>query len=97
MSRCYDFIWLVFPPRHILKAFPTFIQSCSFNYVWLSSMLEKECEKKTSTLEGSPGQLSSEHHLNKGGSHLTSGLDASGMAGMLRKKKRHHFENSGKN
>ncbi|XP_063003371.1 regulator of telomere elongation helicase 1 [Elgaria multicarinata webbii] len=39
---------------------------------------EKECEKKITFLENSSGQLDSEQHLNKGGSHLTSMSDATG-------------------
>ncbi|KAL8179724.1 UNVERIFIED_CONTAM: hypothetical protein K2H54_071832 [Gekko kuhli] len=38
----------------------------------------KECEIKVTFSEGSSGQLNSEQHLNKGGSHLTSGSDVAG-------------------
>ncbi|XP_025057485.1 regulator of telomere elongation helicase 1 isoform X1 [Alligator sinensis] len=34
----------------------------------------KQCQEKTASSEGSSSQLSSELHLNQGGSHLTSGL-----------------------
>ncbi|XP_060086573.1 regulator of telomere elongation helicase 1 [Heteronotia binoei] len=38
----------------------------------------KECENKATFSKGSSGQLNSEQHLNKGGSHLTSGSDVTG-------------------
>ncbi|XP_061486921.1 regulator of telomere elongation helicase 1 isoform X2 [Rhineura floridana] len=44
----------------------------------LAKHTEKECEKKTTFSEGSAGQLNSEQHLNRGGSHLTSRSDVTG-------------------
>ncbi|XP_043351971.1 regulator of telomere elongation helicase 1 isoform X18 [Dermochelys coriacea] len=37
---------------------------------------EKQCLQKTAFSEGSSSQLNSQLHLNKGGSHLTSGLNS---------------------
>nr|XP_032622388.1 regulator of telomere elongation helicase 1 isoform X7 [Chelonoidis abingdonii] len=39
---------------------------------------EKQCLPKTTFSEGSSSQLNSQLHLNKGGSHLTSGLNRTG-------------------
>ncbi|XP_074826470.1 regulator of telomere elongation helicase 1 isoform X4 [Natator depressus] len=39
---------------------------------------EKQCLQKTAFSEGSSSQLNSQLHLNKGGSHLTSGLNRTG-------------------
>ncbi|XP_043351959.1 regulator of telomere elongation helicase 1 isoform X5 [Dermochelys coriacea] len=39
---------------------------------------EKQCLQKTAFSEGSSSQLNSQLHLNKGGSHLTSGLNSTG-------------------
>ncbi|XP_006132510.2 regulator of telomere elongation helicase 1 isoform X1 [Pelodiscus sinensis] len=39
---------------------------------------EKQCLQKTTFSEGSSSQLNSQLHLNKGGAHLTSGLNRAG-------------------
>ncbi|XP_067410133.1 regulator of telomere elongation helicase 1 isoform X6 [Emydura macquarii macquarii] len=50
---------------------------------------EKPCPQKTVFSEGSSSQLNSQLHLNKGGSHLTSGLNRTGFYMFVRP---HHKE-----
>ncbi|XP_053100665.1 regulator of telomere elongation helicase 1 isoform X2 [Hemicordylus capensis] len=44
----------------------------------LAKKEEKECGEKFTSLESSSRQLNSEQHLNRGGFHLSSGLDVTG-------------------
>uniref|UniRef100_A0A8C0FXG0 Regulator of telomere elongation helicase 1 n=1 Tax=Chelonoidis abingdonii TaxID=106734 RepID=A0A8C0FXG0_CHEAB len=53
---------------------------------------EKQCLPKTTFSEGSSSQLNSQLHLNKGGSHLTSGLNRTGTLSVKKYSRRedHH-------
>uniref|UniRef100_A0A7M4EFT5 Regulator of telomere elongation helicase 1 n=1 Tax=Crocodylus porosus TaxID=8502 RepID=A0A7M4EFT5_CROPO len=52
-------------------------------------MMAKECQEKTTCSEGSSSELNSELHLNKGGSHLTSGEVAGKESGSLQENHHH--------